>query len=360
MHAHGKISILLVFAMSALPMCALGQQLAPQPRACMPWKSDPQRELESGQVGVLLSSGIFNYSHHQYPFEALSIWGKHQTDPDKICIRYSINNPDSNMIESVVWSDAGMYFLDIPPKKWIEWIRQPSPAYPALPAQSEIKAFQNSTQTVRALLQSVPKHATFPAPQKYATSEEASLGYANFSLTQSMPDVVAALSRAGIDAEKAVVALGVGGKIEKRLGVTTQFSGDDYTFVHFSSVVPEGNVFMFEEGLKFSEFHNDIQVLSPYALSMESLKERASSQDVIRFASLIDKFRHVPLKLESGLFVRKISAPITQTPNQPALFVVEHPVTVRYNGHTMCISVTSYSPVPVQVGANYCDGTGRQ
>ncbi len=357
---HTRLGILATLVVAAwAPISAIAQQVQPQSRACENWTSDSKKELKQGDVGVVSSSAMFDYSHRQYPFEALSLWGKNPTDPDKICIRYSIKNMDSEKIEAVVWPDAGMYFVDVGSKKWKEWIRQASPPYPAIAAQSEIKAFQNSPQTVRALLPSAPKHTSSTSVQTYAWSEEAKLGYANYDVRKNMPEVVAALSSAGLGTES-VTALGVGVNIGRRLNFVTEFSGDNYSFAHYSSVVQNGNEFVFEEGIKFKQLGSGMQVMSPFALAMESLQERTSSKDIIRFAALIGKYRSVALKLEGGGFYRKITAPISKESDHPALFVVEHPVTVRIKGDTMCMSVTSYSPVPIQVGANYCETASQR
>jgi hypothetical protein len=302
---------------------------------------------------------MFDYSHHQYPFEALSLWGKHPTDPEKICIRYSIKNLDSEKIEAVVWPDAGMYFINLKSKEWKEWIRQFSPPYPVIAGQSRIKAFQNSPQTVRALLPSAPKHATSSSALKYAWSEQSILGLANFDLQQNMPDAVLALSRAGLSPGN-VLAIGVGVDVSKPLSLETEFYDGDYSFTHFSSVSPKGNDFVFEEGVKFKKIGSDMQVMLPYALAMESLKERVSSKDVVRFADLIAKYRGSPLKLDGGIFIRRVSVPISKDLHRPSLFIVAHPITVRNAGETMCMSVISYSPIPVEVGANYCETVSRR
>jgi hypothetical protein len=352
------ISALSILVLAPVPMFA--QQIGPQSRACKPWKQDPDKELRRGQPGVLLSAGIFDYSSRQYPFEALSIWGKHPIDADKICIRYSVANMDSKKIEALVWPDAGMYFLDVAPKldsgsiNWVEWMRQPSPPYPALPAQSEIKAFQNSSAAVRALLPSAPKHASTTKFKNYTSNLETSLGYAIFNISDRMSEAIPALAAVGIGANN-VTALGVGVSINKRLNVATEFSGADFSFVHFSSVIPEGKSYVFEEGVKFVDFKSGAQVYAPFSQALYSLKEGVSSRDVIDLAAYIAKSRNVPLKLSGPLFFRKVTAPIAQSAKIPSLFLVEHPVTVRFGDNVMCMSVASYSPVPVQLGENYCE-----
>lgn len=49
---------------------------------------------------------------------------------------------------------------------------------------------------------------------------------------------------------------------------------------------------------------------------------------------------------------KSVSAPIGS--GVPALFIVKYPVTVRTKDEILCLSVTSYSVLPVEAQANYC------
>ena len=90
------------------------------------------------------------------------------------------------------------------------------------------------------------------------------------------------------------------------------------------------------------------EVSAPYVLALRDLKT-LTAEEVSFFASNIKEMKNQWTGLE-GLS-KTVSV---QIGSGPALFIVNHPITVRTKEEIFCLSVKSYSVLPVEAGSNYC------
>lgn len=300
-----------------------------------------QGDLEDGQQDVLSRFGRFDYGSMQYRFEALSLWGFDQPKPDKTCLRYEIKNLSGQKIEAVVWKDAGMPFMDIEKGSRARWARDSRPPYPAVDDMSEVKAFARSSDLVRAYVP-VRRSAASPGP---------SVGFAEFDVRQAMPEAARALDRANLPTRR-ITTVGREALPDRINFLTTQFDNGTLGFQHTSGALYEGQSISVNQSIKFYRMPSEIEISAPYIFALNSLTSPLNADAVTRFATMIGEMRGKWNRPTVPVWDKRVSAPIGS--GVPALFIVQYPVTVRTQGEILCLSMTSYSVVPVEADANYC------
>jgi hypothetical protein len=304
---------------------AIGQQV----RACNP---NAGGDLENGQKDVLSRSGKFDYARKQYTFEALSLWGFDPPTSDKTCLRYEIKNNSGLKLEAVSWPDIGMEFVDIAVADRSHWTRQVIPPHPAIQDMSQIKAFASSSDLIRAYLPAVTKHAA---------------GFSEFNVADSMPEAVRTLDAANLPI-RPVTAIGPDALPNKTL--TSEFSNRTLAFQYVSSVVREGSTISVTQYIKFMRMQSsETEISTPYLMALDNLKTPPNAEEVTRFALMIKEMKNQWQRIAGD--GKTVTAPIGSS---PALFIVSHPVTVRTKDEIFCLSIKSYSVLPVEAGSNYC------
>jgi hypothetical protein len=106
-----------------------------------------------------------------------------------------------------------------------------------------------------------------------------------------------------------------------------------------------------KETIKFYRLTSETEVSAPYIFALTSLKVPVDEEAVSQFASMIKEMKNQWNSAEKW-DDKLVTAPIG--PGTPALFIVNYPVTVRTKDEIFCLSVTSYSVLPVEAAANYC------
>jgi hypothetical protein len=301
-------------------------------------------DLEDGQKDVLSRFGKFDYERKQYRFEALSLWGDGGPTSDKTCFRYEIKNHSGQKLEAVSWADIGMEFVDIAAADRSRWINPSIPARPPVQDMSEIKAFTRSSDLVRAYLPAVAKHAATLPP-----SPMQGVGFAEFDLRDSMPEAVKALDAANLPIRR-ITIMGQDALPNGRSSLTSQFSNRTLAFQHTSDAFREGQTITVSERIMFYYLTSETEVSAPYIFALDSLKKPIDAEAVSQFASMIKEVKNQWRKFDK--WDKIVTAPIGT--GTPALFVVSHPVTVRTKDEIFCLSVRSFSVLPVEAAANYC------
>ena len=164
-----------------------------------------------------------------------------------------------------------------------------------------------------------------------------------------MPEAVRTLEAANLPT-RPVTAIGLDALPNKSSFLTSEFSNRTLAFEYVSSAVREGQTISVTQFLKFLRMQSsETEISTPYLMAMDPLKYPLNAEEVTQFASMIrDMKNHWKGVGDDG---KTITAPIGST---PALFIVSHPVTVRTENEIFCLSVKSYSVVPVEVASNYC------
>ena len=334
----------LILALAPLLLTLNAWSAGPGDRACF-IEPHPaaQGDLEDGQPDVLSRPGRFDYGRAQYRFEALSLWGFDRPMPEKTCLRYEIKNLSGQKIEAVVWKDAGMPFMDIESGARARWATDSRPPYAAVGDMSEVKAFAKSSDLVRAYV---------PVIRAAAASPGASVGFAEFDIQKFMPEAAKALDRANLPTRR-ITAVDPKDALPDRAGfLRSQFNNGTLAFEHTSGAYYEGQSISISQSIKFSRTPAEIEISAPYIFALNSLTAPVNADAVVRFATMIGEMKDQWNRPTDNIWGKTVSAPIGA--GVPALFIVKYPVTVRAQGEILCLSVTSYSVLPVEAEANYC------
>ena len=123
-------------------------------------------------------------------------------------------------------------------------------------------------------------------------------------------------------------------------------------FEHTSGAYYEGQSISLSQSIKFSRMPAETEISAPYIFALNSLTEPVNADAVTRFATMIGEMKGQWNRPTGNIWDKRVSAPIGF--GVPALFIVKYPVTVRAQGEILCLSVTSYSVLPVEAEANYC------
>jgi hypothetical protein len=341
---HWKLALfVLTFFVSLFELSA--PATSQDERACYADGPSANGDLENGQKEVLSRFGKFDYHRQQYRFEALSLWGFEHPTSDKTCFRYEIKNHSGQKLEAVSWPDTGMNFVDIAVADRSHWMNPSIPPYAAVQDMSEIKAFTRSSDLVRAYLPAVTRHAAGLPP-----SSMPGVGFAEFDLRDSMPAAVKTLETANLPI-RGITIMGLDALPSDGSFLTSQFSNRTLAFQHISGAFREGQTITVKETIKFYRLTSETEVSAPYIFALNSLKVPVDEEAVSQFASMIKEMKNQWNSAEKW-DDKLVTAPIG--PGTPALFIVNYPVTVRTKDEIFCLSVTSYSVLPVEAAANYC------
>jgi hypothetical protein len=235
-----------------------------------------------------------------------------------------------------------MPFMDIEKGARARWATDSRPPYPAVDDMSEVKAFAKSSDLVRAYI---------PVIRAAAASAGASNGFAEFDIQKSMPEAAKALDRANLPTRR-ITAVDPKDALPDRAGFLRSQFNNTLAFEHTSGAYYEGQSISISKSIKFSPMPAEIEISAPYIFALNSLDAPVNADAVTRFATMIVEMKGQWNRAPGGIWGKRVSAPIGS--GVPALFIVKYPVTVRAQGEMLCLSVTSYSVLPVEAEANYC------
>jgi hypothetical protein len=163
-----------------------------------------------------------------------------------------------------------------------------------------------------------------------------------------MPGAVSALDEAKLPIRPVAViepdALPTNGS-----SLNSEFSNRTVAFTYGSFASRDGQTISVTQTVKFVRLSShQTEVSAPYVGAMRDVKT-LNEEEVLRFASSIREMKNRWTGADGQ--GKTVS---TRIGSGPSLFIVNHPITVRTEDEIFCLSVKSYSLIPVAAGPNYC------
>lgn len=335
----------LVFGFGALATVALADA-AEQPRACQ-----TEGSLAAGEKGVVHHAGSFPvHRGEDRPYETFSLSDKNpeweaQDPPYSHCFRYEYENTGSSVIEDFEWRDIEVWRVDLYPGERQSKIRKkPSKRDTVQVSASEVIAFENSKDTTQAHF--IQEHAE----EGTSKSSKASSDFTLFRYAVQMPDAIPVIETAKLR-NVALSAYLTPTSATEFMPLYTSFSANDMRLIVESRGKFVDGRFVTETIISLKGVEA-IFVPGLFAIQ-EAYEEPLDISDLKNVAEelLTKKGMVTPLKE----FHTEMSFLPPEMKELPGLFVIDHPVTILTPSRAFCVGVSTYSPVPISVGGEYCN-----
>ena len=333
--------MLMAFSSLSLDFPAIASE---EPRAC-----HKKGDLAKDEDGVVYHEGRFiRAGGREYPFETYSLSAKDEGRVPNMCFRYEVQNTGDKKIEAFKWPDIDVWWVDIKATKRIKERRDgQTDADKAKVAWTDVGAFGNSWDTTKA-------HFTLERVARGEVgSEKKERAFEYFDYQETMSEVIPVLEQAKLRVVP-IVAFTRPALKTSFAPLHTSFEADNVTVTAVSSARFDGEKFEVDTVVTIDGEDVKLFMPTPSALK-KSFEAPLEQNDVINFVEVLSEFRNVSLPLEDNTFAEGFPFPGPKEAGMPALFVVNHPVTVRTPEQFFCIGVVSYSPVPVSLGREFCN-----
>ncbi len=307
-----------------------------------------QSKLDPSDQRVTSGAGIFHVDNSQYPFSTYSLATRHPTSPNRICLRYEIENDGTQMIQSFRWKDIELPFTDVPPSNVppgrTRWDNDVFSKYDHVGVvTSNVTAFGDSVASTRALIPVEQiEHRNGPQEpiQLYKVSDQFP-SVANFLITAGIPltPVLAVPRSAAGSVEPLVSRFRTGGS---QLIVSNEFiSGKSVLATEIAVDGPSADT--------------EPRLFAPGIQTKQSYLGPISADSIIAFAKNIQERRHEQKLLFKGVFYASEQLPKESSQPAPMFFVVKYPITVETKGQAFCVIVSGLSAYPVNIDDRYCE-----
>lgn len=323
-----------------------------QPRACTSHEAGDQF-LKSGDSGVVSDDGEFVRIGRSYPF---SIFGAGAADPNfrqapyRLCLRYEFRNNGKEDIQELGWPNAGVFQMSLPikPGQQFGWnIRTDTNTTSVGEATTHLRAFENASAAARTVFAEKLQINLTPADE----------GIITFSLTNTTSEFQRALENR--KASVTVKAIHLPSKPTEYAGVGIEMDSPDLVISIGSSaeIDPNDQVGTIENEIRLETKSNGkVAVYAPGFLALErtnmipaySLKEASSAFLLL----LPDASAPLPMRDHSYRYSMKFG--IAKDSKEPALFLVQNPITIAVGNSSVCLLAETYSPVPVSLSEEHC------
>lgn len=310
--------------------------------------------LSANDRRVIHHSGQFRRAGKpDHPVDTFSIGEKKNKKDVGMCFRYEIENRGERAIESFRWPDIDVRWIDIEPKERIKYHRDQLTNYDKPQSSvSAILAFEKARGMTKA-------HFTVEqVEQKKVGPKSASGSFQFYSYAESLPAVIPLLS----EYKLRVVPIPAYLKPEaatKYPDVRTSLESRDIKIDVSSTASYDGKSFTVATAITIANA-KATTIHAPALLAMEKASLGSINEDTVRgFLSTLREFASSPPRRQ---LVYSRSFAVSQQRNEklPALFVSEHPITVKTAQGSFCIGIASYAPLAFSAGDEYCGARGAK
>lgn len=298
--------------------------------------------LGKGETNVLYRKGQFNRYGLSYPFATYSLWGRDPSDPTKLCLRYEIENLGNATIEEFRWRDTGLWEIDLPSGK-VNWLNPQTTTYKdALKEKSFLRSFERSSYQTDAWF-------TQEQIKKMAIT---SAGIELFDFRKSMALTLPAIKNAGLP-ELILTAFLLPREPKVFPSLVSGIETPDVNVAVTSSAGFDGEQFTVRTQITVNR--EDATLYAPALLATrKTFNPPVDQGHVIRTIASLADFRTVPLTMTKGKSTTEFRFRTGREDSKPVMFIVQQPLTVVLAQGSLCVQISSYSPVPIPVQNQLC------
>jgi hypothetical protein len=303
--------------------------------------------LDPSDPQVVRGESVFQRGNEKYPFSTFSIAKRDPGDPNRICIKYEIENDTSpyennasrgkQLIKGFRWKAIGLGFTDVDVLHRFKWLKPDFTNIDVLQVSaSDVGAFENSSATTTAVFtteESLPAKSNARPIRSYKIADRfpstiSNLAEAHLPLTPVIP----------IPNESAT-------KIEPL--VTKIDTGELKMDISSSAVYKGGTNYSLRTSINFDGLSsNKVDLYAPTLQPYQELNT-IGPEDILKFVNAIQKDGEKKSFAKDGFFSDTIvSGP--QSPSEPAFFVVDYPITVRTKTGATCTVVSGFGAYPIK------------
>lgn len=330
---------------------------APSPTACNPYDG----QLQSGTANVVYDKSQFTYQNKHYPFAVFSLANPAPWAPNFICLRYEVENGGNDTIPLLYWDLADQWSaFDLPPRQRLVRVkRQLSVSKDAVRGPTIIKAFRSEEistsawQTVEELQKHLKK-ATLSNSDSFFRFERSAVldsTAANAIKDGRIPDsFVAVIEPTGdpISTPPPLNDILIAPFGELSALSSIYFSGQARDFKRSSYGVSSYIMIRRKPGI-------ELEVYAPALVATDSITKKSPWGTSADFLQALNSARQpIQRMVEKGDFH---TSALLDAKLQRA-FIVEHPITIKWDGPdgkgSVCLRSSIYSPFPINIGKEYC------
>lgn len=183
--------------------------------------------------------------------------------------------------------------------------------------------------------------------------------FSNFDGRQIDPSAAQAILRAGFSTNT-VRTVTIKSGLPGELSVSSSFQNENIKFVYRSGVFNKGDVLSFYSEVRFSKFPEGTEISMPYVSALTKspispfMSRLLKVSDIDRFSAIAKEAQGGWIKAQKGLLFPTSNIGIISG-ERPSFYLVEHPISVRFGSNRFCLSVRSYSALPLNADESFCE-----
>lgn len=312
------------------------------------------QKLNKKLTGVEHRPTGFKVGNDYYPIEVFGL-GQLNTaynqKPYRMCFRYDVFNPGTKTIKSFRWPDAGIYEVDIPPGVHLKFRgAELQTRYERTDiAPTEIGAFKSARVTTESAFRiedAVSKNrlgfieGSVPFDSEKAFNRKS---WADLTALGIRPEIVSAIPRPSKSFQLPPLQQSLElGKLSLSVSSTASYEvseGVERVIIRFDIGRPK-----------------DARIFAPFVTAMSAYDEalrkvKTFDEANVLYAAAAAKVNDIPTISDNKLSYTFGSR---KDFKEPALYVVDTPVTIIIGEIRACIKIRSYSPVPISGQEAFC------